>query len=218
LSVGTVSSRQQGRKLPRTPESRQALPPSARRRGWRSDALPAFARKSALVNATGFDIARITDASRTKTGMVLGTPSFMSPEQLAGQHIDGRSDRYSLGVMLFQLLTGTLPSRGDSMAALMYRIANQSPPDVRALRPGLPAGIADMLTRSLAKPPAQRYQSGADLAAELKRLRAGIDTLAGTDMPLRDNASNPSGHFETTQVDPNVRQPPGSPPLMLRNM
>jgi serine/threonine-protein kinase len=133
LSVGAVSSRQQGRKLPRTPESRQALPPSARRRGWRSDALPAFARKSALVNATGFGIARITDASRTKTGMVLGTPSFMSPEQLAGQHIDGRSDRYSLGVMLFQMLTGTLPSRGDSMAALMYRIANQSPP--RCARP-----------------------------------------------------------------------------------
>ena len=164
-----------------------------------------YAPDADSVKVTDFGIARITDSSRTKTGMVLGTPSFMSPEQLAGQHIDGRSDLYSLGVMLFQLLTGTLPFRGDSMAALMYQIANQSPPDVRALRPGLPAGIADMLTRSLAKSPAQRYQTGADLAAELKRLRAEVDTLAGTDMPLRDNASSaagPSDHFETTQVSP----------------
>ena len=81
------------------------------------------------VKVTDFGIARITGSSKTKTGMVLGTPSFMSPEQLAGLHVDGRSDLYSLGVMLFQLLTGVLPLKGDSMAALMYQIANQPAPE-----------------------------------------------------------------------------------------
>jgi serine/threonine-protein kinase len=161
-----------------------------------------YAPDADTVKVTDFGIARITDSSRTKTGMVLGTPSFMSPEQLAGQHIDGRSDLYSLGVMLFQLLTGVLPFRADSMAALMFQIANQSPPDVRTLRPELPAGIADLLTRSLSKSPAQRYQTGADMAAELKRLQALAGTLIGTGISMRDNASRQSGHFETTQVEP----------------
>ncbi|WP_281362818.1 CHASE2 domain-containing serine/threonine-protein kinase [Hydrogenophaga aromaticivorans] len=161
-----------------------------------------YAPDADTVKVTDFGIARITDSSRTKTGMVLGTPSFMSPEQLAGQHIDGRSDLYSLGVMLFQLLTGVLPFRADSMAALMFQIANQSPPDVRTLRPELPAGITDLLTRILSKSPAQRYQTGADMAAELKRLQALAATLVGTGISMRDNASSQSGHFETTQVEP----------------
>ena len=161
-----------------------------------------YASDADVVKVTDFGIARITDSSRTKTGMVLGTPSFMSPEQLAGQHIDGRSDLYSLGVMLFQLLTGVLPFRADSMAALMFQIANQSPPDVRTLRPELPAGIADLLNRSLSKSPGERYQTGADLAAELKRLQALAGTLVGSDISMRDNASSQSGHFETTQVEP----------------
>ena len=161
-----------------------------------------YAPDADTVKVTDFGIARITDSSRTKTGMVLGTPSFMSPEQLAGQHIDGRSDLYSLGVMLFQLLTGVLPFRADSMAALMFQIANQSPPDVRTLRPELPAGIADLLNRSLSKSPGERYQTGADLAAELKRLQALAGTLIGTGISMRDNASRQSGHFETTQVEP----------------
>jgi serine/threonine-protein kinase len=161
-----------------------------------------YAPDADSVKVTDFGIARITDSSRTKTGMVLGTPSFMSPEQLAGQHIDGRSDLYSLGVMLFQLLTGVLPFRADSMAALMFQIANQSPPDVRTLRPELPAGIADLLHRILSKAPGERYQTGADLAAELKRLQALAGTLTGSDISMRDNARSQSGHFETTQVEP----------------
>jgi serine/threonine protein kinase len=75
---------------------------------------------------TDFGIARITDSSKTKTGMVLGTPSYMSPEQLAGKKIDGRSDLFSLGVMLFQMSCGKLPFEGDSMAQLMFKIANEA--------------------------------------------------------------------------------------------
>ena len=87
------------------------------------------------MKVTDFGIARITDASRTKTGMVFGTPSFMSPEQLAGQRVDGRADIYALGVTLYQLLTGSLPFQADSLAALMYQIANQPAPDVRTVAP-----------------------------------------------------------------------------------
>ncbi|PZO14252.1 MAG: serine/threonine protein kinase [Burkholderiales bacterium] len=150
------------------------------------------------VKVTDFGIARITGSSKTRTGMVLGTPSFMSPEQLAGLHVDGRSDLYSLGVMLFQLLTGSLPLKGDSMAALMYQIANQPAPSVRSLRPELPQALADVLDRTLAKSPADRYQSGAELAAQLRRCAPG-----GAAMAAR-NVSTDTGNslFEATQALP----------------
>ena len=77
-----------------------------------------------VAKVTDFGIARITDSSKTKTGMVLGTPSYMSPEQLAGKRIDGRSDLFSLGVTLFQMLAGRLPFEGESMTQLMFAIAN----------------------------------------------------------------------------------------------
>src|SRR6185369_9263286 len=104
-----------------------------------------------VVKVTDFGIARITDSSKTKTGLVLGTPSFMSPEQIAGKKVDGRSDLYSLGVMLFQMLCGVLPFRGDSMAELMYKIANEEAPDIRIIRKDLSQGIADVVARSLSK-------------------------------------------------------------------
>ena len=144
------------------------------------------------VKVTDFGIARITGSSKTKTGMVLGTPSFMSPEQLAGQHVDGRSDLYSLGVMLFQLLTGTLPLRGDSMAALMYQIANQPTPSVRVPRPELPQELADILDKTLSKSPAQRYQTGGELAADLHRVIAVLPVSADAGR-APDNRSAPTG-------------------------
>jgi serine/threonine-protein kinase len=131
---------------------------------------------SDTVKVTDFGIARITDSSKTKTGLVLGTPSFMSPEQIAGKRVDGRSDLYSLGVMLFQMLTGVLPFRGDSMAELMYKIANEEAPDIRIIRADLPARLAEVVALSLAKKPELRYQDGDQFAADL---RAVIATLGG---------------------------------------
>ena len=140
------------------------------------------------VKVTDFGIARITGSSKTKTGMVLGTPSFMSPEQLAGQRVDGRSDLYSLGVSLFQLLTGVLPLRGDSLAALMYQIANVPAPDVHTLRPELPRELVDILGKSLTKSPAQRYQTGEELAADLRKVLAVLEASAAP-----DGAAGPAG-------------------------
>lgn len=130
------------------------------------------------VKVTDFGIARITDSSRTKTGVVLGTPSFMAPEQLAGQRVDGRADLYALGAMLYQLLTGSLPLKGDSLSALMYQIANVAPPDVRDLRPELPAELAALLGSLLAKRADDRPASGAEVAAVLRRLGRSVTDVA----------------------------------------
>ncbi|MDB5954962.1 serine/threonine-protein kinase [Ramlibacter sp.] len=127
---------------------------------------------SDTVKVTDFGIARITDSSKTRTGLVLGTPSFMSPEQIAGKHVDGRSDLYSLGVTLFQMLAGTLPFRGESMAELMYKIANEDTPDLRAVRPELPQRLVEIVGRTLAKKPDLRYQDGDELARDLRALAA----------------------------------------------
>lgn len=114
-----------------------------------------------------FGIARVGDGSRTRTGLVLGTPSFMSPEQLAGLTVDGRSDLYSLGVLLYQLLAGALPHQSDSMARLMQQIAIEPAPDVRIHRPELPESLALVLAVALEKRPELRYPSGEQMARDL---------------------------------------------------
>jgi len=130
--------------------------------------------ESDTVKVTDFGIARITDSSKTKTGLVLGTPSFMSPEQLAGKKVDGRSDLYSLGVMLFQMLAGVLPFRGDSMAELMYKIANEEAPDICVVRKELPAALARVVALSLSKRPEARYQDGTQFAKELRAVLSAL--------------------------------------------
>lgn len=134
--------------------------------------------ESDTVKVTDFGIARITDSSKTKTGLVLGTPSFMSPEQIAGKKVDGRSDLYSLGVMLFQMLTGLLPFRGDSMAELMYKIANEEAPDIRIIRPQISPELANVVALAMAKRAETRYQDGDQFAADLRRVMA--DTSGAT--------------------------------------
>ena len=133
------------------------------------------------VKVTDFGIARITDSSKTKTGMVLGTPSFMSPEQLAGRKIDGQSDLFSLGVTLYQLCCGTLPFQGESMAQLMYKIANDPPADPLTLNPALPDCLIATLSHALAKQKEQRYASGEQMA---KALRDCAGAYAAVDVSL----------------------------------
>lgn len=152
--------------------------------------------ESDTVKVTDFGIARITDSSQTKTGLVLGTPSFMSPEQLAGKKVDGRSDLYSLGVMLFQMLTGGLPFRGQSMAELMSRIAKQEAPDIRMIRADLPASLAHLIAKALGKLPEARYQDGDQLARELRAILIelkGDAALAGPISATAPDESNRSG-------------------------
>jgi serine/threonine-protein kinase len=121
-----------------------------------------------IIKLTDFGIARITDSSKTKTGMVLGTPSYMSPEQLSGKKVDGRSDLFSLGVTLYQLLTGSLPFQADSMATLMYKIANEPAAPASVLRPDLPAGIDAVIEQALQKTLEARYAAGREFARALR--------------------------------------------------
>ncbi len=124
--------------------------------------------ESDQVKVADFGIARITDSSKTKTGMVLGTPSYMSPEQLSGKKVDGQSDLFSLAVSLYQLLCGKLPFEGDSMAQLMFRIANEPAPDIRTINPEVSPGLVAFLDKALAKEADQRYQGGDEFAAALR--------------------------------------------------
>jgi eukaryotic-like serine/threonine-protein kinase len=124
--------------------------------------------ESDSVKVTDFGIARITDSSRTKTGMVLGTPSYMSPEQLAGKRIGGQSDLFSLGAMLFQLLCGQLPFQGENMAQLMFKIANEPHPDILDIRPDVPDCLAAIVNRALAKNPEERFATGDEMARALR--------------------------------------------------
>jgi serine/threonine protein kinase len=155
------------------------------------------------VKVTDFGIARVADSARTRTGLVLGTPSFMSPEQLAGRRVDGRSDLYSLGVMLFQLLTGRLPHRSESMATLMQQIANEPAPDVRSLRPDLPEALARVVALTLEKRPEARYAGGQQLATDLRAVVARMQAEGQQPMPL-DGASIPpdsSGFAATVKME-----------------
>lgn len=133
------------------------------------------------VKLTDFGIARIMDVSKTRTGMVLGTPAYMSPEQLTGKkNIDGRSDLFSLGVMLYQLLCGQLPFKGDSMATLMFKIANETARDICTIRPEIgktAASLVPILDKMLEKLPENRYESGAVLASDLRNCLKNIKII-----------------------------------------
>lgn len=125
--------------------------------------------ETGAVKVTDFGIARITDASKTKTGMVLGTPNFMSPEQLSGKVLDGRSDLFSLGTTLYQLATGRLPFEGDSMANLMYNISNETPVDIHEINPDLPPQLSDIVNKLLEKDVNKRYANGKAVAIDIQQ-------------------------------------------------
>jgi eukaryotic-like serine/threonine-protein kinase len=135
-----------------------------------------YDQESGTLKVTDFGVACLTDTSKTKTGTILGSPSYMSPEQLAGNKVDGRSDLFSLGVTMYQLLCGELPFIADSLASLMYKIANEKHPDIRMFRPELPACISQIINKALQKEAADRFQTGSQMAKALMRCRTRIES------------------------------------------
>jgi serine/threonine-protein kinase len=115
-----------------------------------------------------FGIARLTDNSRTKTGIILGTPSYMSPEQLAGHGVTGQSDLFSLGVTAYQLLAGMPPFRADSIPRLMQKIAHEPHEPLQRQRNDLPAAVDLILDRALAKEAYDRFATGREMALALR--------------------------------------------------
>jgi eukaryotic-like serine/threonine-protein kinase len=117
-----------------------------------------------------FGLARLKDAVDTGTGVVMGSPAYMAPEQLAGAVPNAASDFYALGVVLFELLTGRRPHDSQALGELLRQVAREAAPDLRTLRPDMPDALAQMLSQLLAKSPTQRPADGLALSAELGRL------------------------------------------------
>lgn len=134
-----------------------------------------YDKETGVLKVTDFGVACLTDTSKTKTGTILGSPSYMSPEQLAGNRVDGRSDLFSLGVTMYQLLTGELPFVGESLASLMYKIANEKHPDIRMFNPELPACVAKIINKALHKDIDRRFQSGDQMVSAIRRCKARFD-------------------------------------------
>lgn len=118
-----------------------------------------------------FGIAKLNLANFTLPGRILGTPAYMAPEQLSGENVDGRSDLFSLGVMLYTMVTGHSPFPGSSATTVCFKVVNRDPVPASSLDLDLPRSLDAIITRAMAKEPAERYQKGSELAAELHRLR-----------------------------------------------
>ncbi|HUW26756.1 MAG TPA: serine/threonine-protein kinase [Gallionella sp.] len=141
------------------------------------------------VKITDFGIARMaSSAVRTQTGMVLGSPKYMSPEQVMGKEIDQRSDIFSLGVMLYEMLTGQAPFNGENVNAIMYQTLNAVPAPPNTLNPAVPEMANFIVAKALAKKLEDRYQSAKDFAVDLRACR---DTLPRSGKPI--DVSAPAG-------------------------
>ena len=128
--------------------------------------------RDGLVKITDFGIARMPSSTiRTQAGVVLGSPKYMSPEQVLGTSIDQRSDIFSLGVMLYEMLVGRAPFAGDSVNAVMYQTMHTDPPPPGTLNPEVPARLDLIVAKALAKKPEDRYQSARELADDLRACR-----------------------------------------------
>jgi serine/threonine protein kinase len=134
-----------------------------------------FDQKNRRVRVMDFGVARLENSRATRTGVILGSPSYMAPEQLDARPVTPQSDLFSLGVTLFQLLTGMLPFRSDSIPGLMQKISAEPHPPLRVVRPDLPGVLAAILDRALEKDPDARFRSGAEMAQALRDCARDID-------------------------------------------
>lgn len=166
------------------------------------------------VKVMDFGLAKPVQASMTMDGALLGTPSYMSPEQIRGGHVDARSDLFSLGVVLFEMLTGEKPFGGDSISAIIYRIVNEPPHDASQLRSRVHPALDAFLKRSLAKAPEERFGGGAEFAAKLREaLRAvGPEEAAKTGRLAAADAAAAAGARAPTGIDPITGEPRGPQP------
>lgn len=135
-----------------------------------------FLLKNGKVKIVDFGIAQISQSSlMTRTGVILGTPSYMSPEQVRSDELSGRSDQFSVGVIMYELLTGRRPFEGDTYTAILYQILHEDPPPLRDFFPTCPPGLEATVLKALSKNPEDRFQDLASLARRLRKLESEMD-------------------------------------------
>ncbi|MDH4153999.1 MAG: serine/threonine protein kinase [Nitrospira sp.] len=130
--------------------------------------------KTQVIKIMDFGIAKMAMSTKTQPNIVMGTPSYMSPEQIAGKKVDGRSDIFSLAVVMFELLAGRPPFMADNVSALLFAIAQTPHPSLKAFRPDLPPTVKTVLDRALQKDPAQRYRRANEFATALRSCSEGL--------------------------------------------
>jgi serine/threonine-protein kinase len=175
---------------------------------------------------TDFGVAKLAAEEMTSTGQLLGTPAFMPPEQFTGAQVDGRADLFSLGVILYGLVTGEKPFAGETMTAVSYKIVHTEPVPPRKLNPSIPSRLDDAILKCLAKSPADRFQTGEELAQELAALRGAsatdsglrqavmVRTVSGTDATV-DGSAVATAATRPWDTPPSIQpavEPPVEPP------
>ena len=168
--------------------------------------------RKGVVKVMDFGIARIVAGPETapQTSAVLGTAAYISPEQAQGQPVDGRSDIYSLGAVLYETLTGRPPFTGDSPVAVAYKQVNEAPTPPSQVNADVPPRLDAVVMRSLAKNPANRYQTADEFRADLERVRQGQDVEATPLLPAGAEATQVINRPQQTSVLPPQDAPPGS--------
>src|SRR4029079_1731594 len=134
----------------------------------------------------GLDPSLVETVTKTQMGMVLGTVAYMSPEQARGQTIDHRSDLFSVGIVLYEMVTGQLPFQGQSPIDTMYAIAFEETRAVQTLRPSLPGNLQRIVSRCMRKRPDDRYATARDLVKDLEGLRRELESGVSQGVPLME--------------------------------
>jgi serine/threonine protein kinase len=172
------------------------------------------------VKIADFGVAKLNLASHTSGGSVLGTPAYMSPEQLGGEAVDGRSDLFSLGVVLYTILTGYRPFQGNSVLTVAFKVVNRDPVPATVLDVELPPGLDYIIARAIAKDPSQRYQRGMELVLDIQDLQQGREPWSKAKQP--DSARGAlrsaidSGRFSSGSLSAGADRPSSRRTLELR--
>src|SRR5437660_6842500 len=146
-----------------------------------------------------FGVARLNQELITQTGQLFGSPAYMAPEQLSGKQADARSDLFSLGVILYSMITGFRPFQGNSAQTVCFKVMNIEPVPVTSFQQEVPPGLDAIISRAIAKDPGDRYQSGAEMARDLQKFHATDDSLTEATSFFARAVSGGANHPQRTR-------------------